>query len=448
MNNVSFSNSMNSTSFETKHFIIHYPNNGVTIAKELGKVAEELYVPSIKFMNHTLKNKTEIILDVTKKSPYNIYHWKIFTSLGGYVILQNGTIVLFIQPLWTMESLGSTFKKSIQDIFAHEFNHVIFYDIIGRDNYEYFKPDWFGEGLACYFDYTYVLMPCGWGRIGDRSPSIIKKAFENQTFRSFRELITTEPTGPFDSEERMLYIMESYAAVKFMVEFYGHSNFLHFLDGLENWSKYQSTYANFDNAISRGFGKSMIEFDEEWDTWLRYNFTFGVEVEEYKEIDIEGKRLTNDSMYQVPSSWSNEGRILYIDEVNDNLDIYVMDEDGLNVTRLTISEESDMDAKFSPDESKIVFTSLRDGFFNIYLMDSDGSNITKLTDDEYIDVGPTWSPDTNRIAFVSDRDGKYDIFSIDVNGTDIRPLVSSPYSDGAPSFSPDGKRLVFSSNRT
>src|SRR5689334_24769738 len=59
----------------------------------------------------------------------------------------------------------------------------------------------------------------------------------------------------------------------------------------------------------------------------------------------------------------------------------------------------------SPDGTRIVFTSLRDGNFEIYTMSTDGSNVTRLTSTTAVDIGPAWSPDGSRIAFSTNRDG-------------------------------------------
>jgi len=52
---------------------------------------------------------------------------------------------------------------------------------------------------------------------------------------------------------------------------------------------------------------------------------------------------------------------------------------------------------WSPDDKKIAFVSDRDGSQEIYVMNADGSNASRLTDAGGIQ--PTWSPDGARIAF-------------------------------------------------
>ena len=59
-------------------------------------------------------------------------------------------------------------------------------------------------------------------------------------------------------------------------------------------------------------------------------------------------------------------------------DIYVMDIDGTNPVRLTLNNVSSRVPAWSPDGSRIAFTSNRDGNDEIFMMNADGSGQTQL----------------------------------------------------------------------
>ena len=101
--------------------------------------------------------------------------------------------------------------------------------------------------------------------------------------------------------------------------------------------------------------------------------------------------------------------------------------------------------------AKIVFFSWRDGNRSIYVMNDDGSHITRLTDSPTKDTMPRWSPDGKRIVFRRDMDPspqtQYNLFIMNADGSNVRQLTNHGGSDRPVSFSPDGKHLAFYSNR-
>ena len=74
-----------------------------------------------------------------------------------------------------------------------------------------------------------------------------------------------------------------------------------------------------------------------------------------------------------------------------------------------------MSPVWSPDSRRLAFYSDREGNFDIYVMDRDGDNVTRLTDNGADDESPVWSPDGSQIAFVSFRLGNREIYVIDVD---------------------------------
>src|SRR5262245_64070589 len=67
--------------------------------------------------------------------------------------------------------------------------------------------------------------------------------------------------------------------------------------------------------------------------------------------------------------------------------------------RPTDNDGYDAEAAVSPDGRRIVFTSLRGGDLDLYLMNADGSNVTRLTDRYGYDGGAFFSWDGRFIVF-------------------------------------------------
>lgn len=105
-------------------------------------------------------------------------------------------------------------------------------------------------------------------------------------------------------------------------------------------------------------------------------------------------------------------------------DIYTINPDGTNETRLTTAAGVDNQPAFSPDGSKIAFVSFRGGDPDgeIYVMNADGTNQIRLTDDTREDRYPTFTPDGTRITFGNRVDGH--LSTINVDGTGLVRLTT------------------------
>ncbi len=77
--------------------------------------------------------------------------------------------------------------------------------------------------------------------------------------------------------------------------------------------------------------------------------------------------------------------------------------DGGEPQRLTTTESAESDPQWSPDSTRLVYLSERDGGSSIYLYDFATSKETALTSGQAIDLSPTWSPDGKMLAFLRDR---------------------------------------------
>ena len=151
------------------------------------------------------------------------------------------------------------------------------------------------------------------------------------------------------------------------------------------------------------------------------------------------------------------------------MDVFSADRDGSGLKRLTDAPGYDAEASYSPDGEKIVFTSLRDAyppenladqdrkrletdpayFGEIYIMDADGGNQTRLTETPGYDGGPFFSADGERVIWRRfDEDGmNADIYTMRPDGSDVRRLTDFDSMSWAPYFHPSGEYAIFASNK-
>ena len=126
-------------------------------------------------------------------------------------------------------------------------------------------------------------------------------------------------------------------------------------------------------------------------------------------------------------------------------EIYSMNADGTNLVRLTTNTVEDFHPTFSPDGTKILFVSKRDGNGEIYVMNADGTNQIRLTNNTTADEYPTYSPDGAKIAFTNTISGRGSLYTMNANGSNPVQITNPPavIIDRVPSFSPDGAKIVF-----
>ena len=152
------------------------------------------------------------------------------------------------------------------------------------------------------------------------------------------------------------------------------------------------------------------------------------------------RKISADTVLEGAPAFSPDGsRIAYVTTRDGNAEIYAMDTDGRNVTRLTADPQADDRPAFTPDGRQIVFQSTRAaGKTQIFIMNADGSGVQQLTHDSAPCLSPTVSPDGQTIAYVTTRDKSYHIWLMGRDGSNQRAFTRGTQKETQPRFMKDG----------
>src|SRR3989441_607721 len=140
-----------------------------------------------------------------------------------------------------------------------------------------------------------------------------------------------------------------------------------------------------------------------------------------------------------------EGLIAFHSTRDGDFQIYVMNPDGSDVTRVTNSPGGNLDPVWAPDGKRIAFASFRTGRSEVFAINVDGTAETQLTTEG--GFPSAWSPDGTRIAFANSSDGDDEVFILNLDGSGVTRLTSGAFVDDDPVWSPDGQHIAFHSTR-
>lgn len=164
------------------------------------------------------------------------------------------------------------------------------------------------------------------------------------------------------------------------------------------------------------------------------------------------KRLTDYEDAAGFPAWSYDGeRIAFIrgqwaetDDFPEAVEVYVMNADGSDQTRVTNNDVAEGRAEWSPDGERLAVTRSGDYAFELVIVDvATGEEDDVTPDDAPPDHGADWSPETDRLVFASSLNGT-SIWTMTPDGTDLQELpIDGSIQPRQVAWSPDGDRIVF-----
>lgn len=133
-----------------------------------------------------------------------------------------------------------------------------------------------------------------------------------------------------------------------------------------------------------------------------------------------------------------KGSIVFVGDRDGRLDLWIMKADGTGQKRLTDDAHPDADPRFSPDGTKILYTTLRGGFPEVWSMKRDGTGAAAIAKGSQ----PDWSPDGKSIVFI--RDNQAWVREL-AGGAERRITPEGWERCGVPAWAPDGRRVALAS---
>lgn len=164
-------------------------------------------------------------------------------------------------------------------------------------------------------------------------------------------------------------------------------------------------------------------------------------------MDYDGHnqtRLTFNKVRDYMPAWSSDGKVLaYTSYAENEAGLYIYNPYEGDRVKLAIKGTNFAPA-FSPDGKKLVFCSTQEnGNAEIYVAASNGNNLKRLTFNNAIDTAPSWSPNSREIAFTSDRSGTPQIYVMDAEGSNVRRVSFGGTYHDAPAWSPSGDMIAY-----
>lgn len=155
----------------------------------------------------------------------------------------------------------------------------------------------------------------------------------------------------------------------------------------------------------------------------------------------------------------------YIWPLYNSYDIYMADLKGNIVKKLTSTPGYDAEATLSPDGTKMIFSSVRNGDLDLFVMDLATGKTSQVTNALGYDGGAWFSPDGKKIIWRASRpkteaeikeykellaEGlvaptQMEVFVANADGSDAKQVTALGQANWAPNFIPDGN-IIFCSN--
>ncbi|MDB4971980.1 MAG: tolB protein precursor, partial [Myxococcaceae bacterium] len=168
-------------------------------------------------------------------------------------------------------------------------------------------------------------------------------------------------------------------------------------------------------------------------------------------VDLDGshpRRLTHALRAREPDVSPDGMRIAFVTQAAGTSQLEVADLAELERSRRVVVRSRRLEQVFtprwSPDGRRIAYSAFsRGGYRDLWLLDVESGERTRLTYDRAIDRGPVFSPDGRALYFSSERSGIANIYRLELGSRVLTQVTNVVGGAFQPELSPDGRTLIY-----
>jgi WD40 repeat protein len=424
---------------QTKHFNIHYYEGEEEVAHRLTVLSEKVYEELSPRFQWKPWGRTEVVVTNTTD-----------ISNGLTTVIPYNYVLLFIAPPHGESSLNY-YDNWLEDLFRHEFAHVLHLDKYGGSASPFrwifgkiispngLTPGWVREGIAVQQESL-----TGKGRANNSfSEMMLRTDIYNDQFLALDQMAGNQFEWPgfhaayIYGGKFWTYLADKYGQDK-VYEFSKRYSDSVWLFSLNNKAR-----KTFDN-------KNFFKLHREWKAELTEKYQA-----QRREIETEGLTALNDikqiqGNLQHPTLSRDGKYLIYLQTDYRNApEIRLKSIDGSD-DRLIAKDIEANQFSFSPDGKKVAYSMVSRykgwyRYYDIYELDLETKKSTRLTEGKRA-FHPDYAPDGKTIVYVANKLTSTQLYSWDIEKKKETPLTqferSLQFSN--PRFSPDGKSIAVS----
>jgi len=132
----------------------------------------------------------------------------------------------------------------------------------------------------------------------------------------------------------------------------------------------------------------------------------------------EVRQITKDNAQAMRPRWSPDGgKILYTSFYKSGFpDIFLLDLNSMQRTTFVSFKGTNSGARFSPNGSQVAMVLSGEGNPEIYVSNAQGRGVSRRTRSSSVEASPAWSPDSSRLIFTSDTAGGPQLYTMPAAG--------------------------------